>query len=60
MTRARRLARHFGLAGETGLFILGLLLGLDLLFTGVMWIGFGLRLREPCVISASRKGRGDG
>ena len=28
------------------LFILGALLGVDLLFTGVMWIGFGLRLRS--------------
>jgi len=27
------------------LVILGTLLGVDLLFTGVMWIGFGLRLR---------------
>jgi uncharacterized membrane protein HdeD (DUF308 family) len=26
--------------------ILGTLLGVDLLFTGVMWIGFGLRLRS--------------
>ena len=27
------------------LIILGAMLGLDLLFTGIMWIGFGLRLR---------------
>ena len=31
------------------LFILGALLGADLLFTGVMWIGFGLRLRSHAV-----------
>ncbi len=28
------------------LFILGALLGVDLVFTGFMWIGFGLRLRS--------------
>ena len=28
------------------LVILGTLLGVDLLFTGLMWIGFGLRLRS--------------
>ncbi len=28
------------------LVILGMLLGIDLLFTGVMWVGFGLRLRN--------------
>ena len=26
--------------------ILGTLLGIDLLFTGVTWVGFGLRLRN--------------
>ena len=26
--------------------ILGTLLGIDLLFTGVMWVGFGLRLKN--------------
>ncbi len=29
-----------------GFVILGTLLGVDLLFTGMMWIGFGLRLRS--------------
>lgn len=31
---------------ENSFLILGLLLGLDLLFWGVAWIGFGLRLRR--------------
>ena len=34
-----------GWPGNT-LFILGTLLGIDLVFTGFMWIGFGLRLRS--------------
>ena len=34
-----------GWPGNT-LYILGTLLGIDLVFTGFMWIGFGLRLRS--------------
>ena len=35
----------FGWPADT-LVILGTLLGVDLVFTGVMWVGFGLRLRS--------------
>ena len=30
-----------------GLFVIGLLLGIELIFTGVNWIAFALRLRSP-------------
>ena len=35
----------FGWPGNSYV-ILGTLLGIDLLFTGLMWVGFGLRLKS--------------
>jgi len=39
---------------NNSVFVLGLLLGIDLVFYGAGWIGFGLRIRQPHVASRPR------